>query len=109
MAYKPGQWLAICDRCGFQFLSGQMKKTWDGLYVDHACWEPRHPQEFIRGVPDEQATPWQRPAQVDINVSPFEYVEAAYWDRPAVVSAGSGATTTQDMYVERNAIADVLY
>ncbi len=105
MAYKPGQWLAICDRCGFQFLSGQMKKTWDGLYVDTACWEPRHEQEFVRGVPDEQSVPWSRPVN-EINVSAFDYIDSGYWDRPAVVPP---ALTAQAMYVERDPVADVNY
>ena len=25
------------------------------------CWEPRHPQEFIRPIPDQAKLPWTRP------------------------------------------------
>lgn len=24
------------------------------------CWEQRHPQDFVRAVPDDQSTPWAR-------------------------------------------------
>lgn len=63
--YKKGQWSAICDRCGFEFKSSKLLKTWDGLMVDKACFEVRHPQDFIRGVKDQQAVPWSRPEAVD--------------------------------------------
>ena len=28
------------------------------------CWEPRHPQDFLRGVPDDPSVPWTRPDEV---------------------------------------------
>lgn len=31
-------------------------------------WEPRHPQDFLRSVPDHQAVPWSRPQTPDIFV-----------------------------------------
>ncbi len=90
MAYKPGQWLAICDRCGMQFLSGQMKIMWNGLRVDDACFETRHPQDFVHGIPDEQGVPWTSPEGEDILINPYLYVDEGYWDHPAVVPpAGS--------------------
>jgi hypothetical protein len=61
-------WLAICDRCGFEFKSYQMRKTWDGLYVDEKCFEVRHPQDFVRGIPDKQFVPWTRPQNPPIFV-----------------------------------------
>lgn len=94
--YKKGQWLTICDVCGFQFLSGKMKRRWDGLMVDDACFETRHEQEFIRGV-KESTIPWSRPEPEGIDVSPFFYVEIGYWDQPSVVPP---ATFTTDKYVD---------
>jgi hypothetical protein len=32
-----------------------MKQEWTGLMVCKADWEPRHPQDFARGVKDEIA------------------------------------------------------
>jgi len=62
-------WKAICDRCGFEFYSFELKKEWQGLMVCHSCWEPRHPQDFVRAVSDEQAVPWSRPEAPDTFVA----------------------------------------
>lgn len=59
--YAHGQWNAICDRCGFKFKSSQIRKEWNGLRTCRACWEPRHPLDFVRGKPDSQTVPWSRP------------------------------------------------
>lgn len=59
--YKKGQWKVVCDVCGFFYHSGGMKQRWDGLMVCHKDWNPRQPQDFVRGVPDPQAVPWSRP------------------------------------------------
>lgn len=37
-------------------------------------WEPRQPQDFVRGVADYQAPPWTRPEQGDV----FEPVTIIY-------------------------------
>lgn len=71
--FEHGQYNADCDRCGFTFKARQLKLEWTGLRVCDACFEDRHPQEFLRGVPDRQAPPWVRPAQEDetpLNVQP---------------------------------------
>lgn len=59
--YQPGDHLAVCDRCGFTLLASEMKKTWDGLLVCPADWEPRHPQDFVRGKDDKQSVTDPRP------------------------------------------------
>ena len=78
MSYKSGQWYAICDVCGFKFLSGQLRERWDGLMVDSACFETRHPQEFIKAV-RESTVPWTSVEGEGINGSPNEYVDANYF------------------------------
>ena len=84
MSYKKGQWLAICDRCGFEFLSGQMKKTWDGLYVDSSCFETRHPQDFVKGV-KESSIPYSRPEpSEDAESNPYDYFVSGYMENPIV-------------------------
>jgi len=67
--YAPGQWNAICDRCGFKFKSGELRLEWDNLRVCKACWEPRQPQDFVRGVKDKQTPPWTRPEPTDVELS----------------------------------------
>lgn len=58
---KLGDWNALCDRCGRKFKASQLKKTWDNLYVCKDDWEPRHEQDFLRGVKDDPSVPFTRP------------------------------------------------
>jgi hypothetical protein len=51
----------ICDRCGFRFHADELKKEWQGFMVCETCFEPRHPQDLIRSVPDQQLKPYYRP------------------------------------------------
>lgn len=62
---RPRTWAVICDRCGFRFHSDELKKEWTGLMVCHECWEPRHPQDFVRAVPEHITPPWVRPEGED--------------------------------------------
>lgn len=59
--FAPGQWNFVCDQCGLVFKSSLGILRWDGAWVDAKCWEPRQPQDFVRGIADQQATPWARP------------------------------------------------
>lgn len=65
---------AICDRCGFKVKSNQLKQQWNGLMCCDAsvngCWEPRHPQDFVRGVPDNSSI---RNARPDPNHAQIHY------------------------------------
>jgi len=68
--YKPNDYNAICDRCGFKFKASDLKKEWTGWMVCDSCWEPRHPQEFLRGKEDNSNVPWSRPdSNADTNVT----------------------------------------
>ncbi len=66
MNFVPGAWRAQCDRCGFRYKNRQLRKEWTGLRVCYGpgtgnCWEPRHPQDFVKGRKDRQAPAWVRP------------------------------------------------
>jgi len=79
--FRHGQWAAICDRCGFRFYSSQLRREWTGLRTcsgggTNNCFEPRHPQEFVRGRKDKQTPPWVRPEQPDSEDTPA----APDWD-----------------------------
>lgn len=65
-----GQWNVICDRCGVQYKNVDLRQEWTGLRVCKTCYEPRHPQDFVRGKSDNQAPPWTRPEPEGIDVSP---------------------------------------
>lgn len=66
MGYRHGDANAICDRCGFKYRLSELRKEWTGLKVCSPCWDPRHPQDFVRGVPDHQAVPGARPRPTDV-------------------------------------------
>lgn len=56
-----GEWNAQCDRCDFKFKSCDLKLEWTGLRVCKDCFEVRHPQDYVRGVPDDSSVAWTRP------------------------------------------------
>ena len=64
--YVPGNWNAVCDVCAQKYKASEIKKRWDGLMVCPNDWEARHPQDFLRAVPDRQAVPWSRPETPDV-------------------------------------------
>jgi hypothetical protein len=67
--YRAGDHLVLCDRCGFKMYASQTRKTWDGLRVCEKDWEPRHPQDFVRGKVDKQAVTDPRPEPEDVFVT----------------------------------------
>jgi hypothetical protein len=72
--YEHGQWDADCDQCGFTYKARQLRLQWNNLRTcsgpgTNECWEPRHPQEFVRGKKDQQAPPWVRPEGPEITLA----------------------------------------
>lgn len=61
----PGDPWIICDRCGFKTRMSASRKTWDGLRVCLADWEPKHPLLSIKGKVDRQAVYDGRPESPD--------------------------------------------
>ena len=59
--YDRGDWAVLCDACGRKMRASDLRQRWDGLKVCPQDWEPRQPQDFVRGVADYQAPPWTRP------------------------------------------------
>jgi len=59
--YKHGDWNVICDYSGQKIKRSEARYTWDGHLVKAEFWEPRHPQDFLRGVKDQQAVKDARP------------------------------------------------
>lgn len=51
--YKSGDHWNTCQRCGFDMYESDSKKEWTGLIVCKECWEPRHPQDFVRSVKED--------------------------------------------------------
>lgn len=74
--YKPGDHYVICDVCGFKMRASETSKRWDGLRVCKADWEPRHPQDFVRGKQDRQAVRNARPEPPDTFLEIGDVTEA---------------------------------
>ena len=73
--FVKGQWDANCDRCGFTYKSGKLRREWTGLMTcsgasTNNCFDPRHPQESVKGKVDKQTPPWVRPEPPDLFIDP---------------------------------------
>lgn len=72
--FKLGEWLVVCDRCGWKRFASQVTETWDGLIVcspsvKEGCFETRHPQDFIKQIKDDSSVPFIRSRPTDVYVS----------------------------------------
>jgi hypothetical protein len=56
-----GDYLMIDDRSGFVIWGSDSQKEWTGARVYRRLWEPRHPQDFVRGKREDFAVPDGRP------------------------------------------------
>jgi len=59
--FTHGQWKMASDRSGRAYLNSDIRTEWTGLKVGKDEWEPRHPQEYVRGVVDNYAVRDARP------------------------------------------------
>lgn len=67
MSYIAGDYLVICDQCGFQKHASECRMSWDGLFVcADTCWEEKHPQ-YTEPKPlgEKQKVPVYRPELVE--------------------------------------------
>ena len=71
---KLGDWNAICDLCGFKYKASELRKRWDGFMVCQKDWEPRPPQEYIKGIKEDFSVPFSRPMVTDRSTT--GYVQA---------------------------------
>lgn len=58
---RPGQWNVVCDRTGFRLPNTVCQFQWNNLLVWDRVWEARQPQDYLRGLPDNQSVPYARP------------------------------------------------
>jgi hypothetical protein len=55
MGKRLGDHLVMCDVSGWTCWASEVIERWDGAIVHKDFWEPRHPQDFVRGVKDDQS------------------------------------------------------
>lgn len=72
---REGDFNRICDRCGFKWKASDTAKEWQGQITCPQCWEPRHPQDHVRGRRDKQKPPWTRPQKTAVFVNDVRYVD----------------------------------
>lgn len=67
--YRPGDYYQLDDLSGFKIRASRSRKIpggqTGGLIVDPKRWEPQHPQDFVRGVVDDQTVPEPRSRQTN--------------------------------------------
>lgn len=71
MAYKPGDYYAICDICGMRGYASEMRMTWNKLFVHSlTCFDEKHPH-FTDPKPlnEPQRVPIHRPEQEDVFIT----------------------------------------
>jgi hypothetical protein len=59
---------ASCQRCSFEYKYNDLRKEWTGLYVCEYCYDPRHPQDYVKAVPDDMRVPYTRPENTTVSV-----------------------------------------
>ena len=59
--FLNGAWNVVCDVCGLRFKSVDIVRRWDGAMTCRKCYEPRHPQDFIRVRDERISVPFSRP------------------------------------------------
>jgi len=75
---KIGSHNVICDRCGRKYKAEEIVKEWTGLMVcKRKCYEPRHPQEFLKGRKDDPSVRDARPDTGETGCGPSNVVGQA--------------------------------
>lgn len=75
---RPGDWRFICQMSGFKGWASESALTWDGRRVLRRFLGEegqRHPQDLVRGRPDDQRVPWSRPEATDTFLSPGDVTQ----------------------------------
>ena len=75
--FKMGSFYRTDDRTGFPQRAERTRKEWNNLIVDEKVWEPRQPQDLVKGVPDIQSVPDARPLGQNIYVGPISVATTA--------------------------------
>lgn len=59
--FDPGNWNAVCAQCGRERKASELVRNWQGMYRCPEHNEVRHPQEYVRAVPDVTTPSWTQP------------------------------------------------
>lgn len=59
--YRAGSYWQQDDRTGFSVRAEDTRPQWNNIQVDRKYWEPRQPQDLVKGIPDDQNVGIPRP------------------------------------------------
>jgi len=96
----PGDHYFIDDQTGVKTRASQSALQWNGMLVDLKNFEPRQPQDFVRGLPDNMTVPRPRPRPIDTFIGPL--------DTEIAVAASAGDTTIEVLSTTRMSVNDRL-
>ena len=88
-----GGYNVICDECGFKYKNNELVRRYDGFMVCRKCWEPRHPQEFVRARKDSIKLPYVRPDDSGLSYTPT-------WSLVPVIGEGGEVTGKYTTYTD---------
>jgi hypothetical protein len=58
----PGEWLIVCDQCGFTHYQSDTKKQWNKYQVCIKCYEPMPAAyKVLPAMVDKETVPFARP------------------------------------------------
>lgn len=61
--YKAGDYLAVCDVCGFTFYASALRLTYRQTRACESCFDVCNPQDFVR-APIGIKPSWTRPKPI---------------------------------------------
>lgn len=73
--YIPGDHNIIDERTGRKIKRSEARKEWTNRIVGKASFEQRHPQDFLRSIPDHQAVEDARTESSDLYLSTNQVTE----------------------------------
>lgn len=76
---------AIDPASGFKVPLGDLVRQWDNQLIDRRFVDKRNPQDFVRGVRDDQSLPYARPEAPDTWVA-----EPLLWQDGSLIFAEDG-------------------
>lgn len=71
--FMMGSFYRTDDRSGFVNRAENTKQEWNELIVSKKLWEPRQPQDFVKGVADNQFVPDSRSENPALWQGPLNY------------------------------------
>lgn len=111
--YESGDYNAACFECGRKRKASTLKKNWQGYWVCPEHWEPRQPQDFVRGATDQVSVPWAQPqtdeyAQYTEEYTWYEYPTGTVPATTIQIDTTAGATEPLIVTVEAGIVIESL-